>query len=213
MKENELEVLARSPLFAGKSVPEIRSLLSGVGSDEAFSAQSPVKTGERPRLGIVLSGAVAVYGEGTTLLNRISPGGLFGVARLFGSGEGAATRLVAVRDTVVFFLTEEEVEDLTGDPFVRKNLYAFLCDRIRFLNRKVATFSAPDARTKVALYLLERENTGTVELSCGLSEWARVLDLGRASLYRALGDLERSGAIRRQGKIIEILSRETLEEI
>ena len=48
-------------------------------------------------------------------------------------------------------------------------------------------------------------------LSCTATELARRLDVSRASLYRAFDALERTGAIRRTGKRIEVLSTAELE--
>ncbi len=41
---------------------------------------------------------------------------------------------------------------------------------------------------------------------------ASALDIGRTSLYRAFEELERAGAIRREGKLITVLSREKLQQ-
>ncbi len=45
-----------------------------------------------------------------------------------------------------------------------------------------------------------------MEVAGGYSQLARALNLGRASLYRALETLEAEGRIRREGKRILLLS-------
>ena len=208
MKDNELAVLSRSSLFTGIPASSLTAVLGEAGRVERFAEKDEISVavkGER-RLGIVLSGEVAVIGAGGVPLNRIPQSGTFGAAALFGNGAGAPTRLTAKKPSTVFFLTEREVERLTDDPVIRRNLLSFLCDRIRFLNRKVATFSAAGAAEKVALYLAEQARDGRVTVEGGLAQLARTLDLGRASLYRALDRLEEEGTIRRRGRAIEILS-------
>ena len=215
MKETEFATLARSPLFAGLPAQEIPAVLGKAGRRAVFSEGSEIVLSDQTvrRLGIVLSGEVLVIGAGGVPLNRIGPSGLFGAASLFGEGAGAPTRLTAKKAASILFLTEAETEALTSDPRIRRNLLAFLCDRIRFLNKKVATFSAADAPEKLTLYLKERCKGGRVTVEGGLAQLARTLDLGRASLYRALDRLEQNGTIRRNGRIIEVLSGSSPEII
>lgn len=215
MKDSDRSVLARSPLFTGIPAAEIDAVLDGAGRREVFPEGEviPAVTAAGRRLGIVLSGAVTVFGTGGVPLNRITAAGLFGAASLFGDGAGAPTRLTAKKRTAILFFTEQEVEALTNDPVIRRNLLSFLCDRIRFLNRKVATFSASDSSEKVKLYLAEHAAEGKVIVDGSLAQLARGLDLGRASLYRALDRLEEQGEIRRDGKTIEILTGRRPEAI
>ncbi len=71
------------------------------------------------------------------------------------------------------------------------------------LTRRIEALTAGDSASKLLSYLLEREQAGEVDIqSC--AELARRLDIGRASLYRALDSLETSGDIRREGKKIFI---------
>ena len=209
MTDAEFDTIGSSALFCSIPRAELKDALSGTGRTERFTdgAVIPAATETGRRLGIVLSGVVSVMGAGDVPLNRIGAGGTFGAAALFSDKEGAPTRLVAKKPVTVYFLTEAETERLTDDPRIRRSLLAFLCDRIRFLNRKVATFSAQDAKTKLSMALSEREKCGVVVVEGGLAQLARSLDLGRASLYRALDSLEKEGAIRRRGKIIEITAQ------
>ena len=82
---------------------------------------------------------------------------------------------------------------------------AFLSQRIRFLNRKIDSFTAPSAREALLRHLLEIHRDGAAEITGGYSQLARTLNIGRASLYRALDALEAEGCIRRDGKCITIL--------
>lgn len=208
MKASERVVLSRSPLFSGIPPEELPAVLNGAGTRESFPAGSVIPAAGMAgrRLGILLSGTVIVMGTGGVPLNRLGQGGMFGAAALFGKGEGAPTHLIAKKDAEIFFLSEEETERLTNEVRIRRNLIAFLCDRIRFLNRKVATFSAADSTEKVAMALAERAEDGQVAVASSLAQLARSLDMGRASLYRALSRLEERGEIRREGKKIILLA-------
>ena len=65
------------------------------------------------------------------------------------------------------------------------------------------------AEGKLARYLLTVPSGGPLRLSA--TDLAKRLGISRASLYRAFDALERTGAIRRTGKRIEVLSTAELE--
>ena len=106
---------------------------------------------------------------------------------------------------MAFFLPDymEEAELIESEPGAAIGFAAYLSARIRFLTRRIEALTAGDSASKLLSYLLEREQDGKVDIqSC--AELARRLDVGRASLYRALDSLETSGDIRREGKKIFI---------
>lgn len=167
-------------------------------------------------LGVVLSGRVKAFkpkGEQVLPLRVFQEGDVFGAAALFGSEE-YVTCLKADTDCRVLFLSQALVADLIGqDGRAAMNYVRFLSDRIRFLNQKIDSFTAGSAENRLARYLLSlslEEGKGVVP--CSLSELAKTLDIGRASLYRALDSLEQSGIIGRAGHHITILDRDQLTE-
>ena len=105
----------------------------------------------------------------------------------------------------VVYLSQDIIENLIHeDPKIRMNYIAFLTDRIRFLNSKVRTFTGGGAASRLAGELIRMQSGEKITVP-GYSELARKLDIGRASLYRALEELEQGGYISRNGKTIEIL--------
>ncbi|MBE6712198.1 MAG: Crp/Fnr family transcriptional regulator [Ruminococcaceae bacterium] len=215
MKEAVSQVLETCPLFRGCDRSKIELLLEQSRAlrypfspgDEFFTENA----GER-RIGILLFGALTVYapGEENTPLNRLKPGGLFGVSALFGS-PGANTVVRAESEGELLFIGEEQAEVLWEDKCVRSNLISFLTDRICFLNRKIASFTAKGAEGKLVRYLSQcADASGKCKIDSSFSELAKSLHLGRASLYRALDKLETEGVIRREKKEILLLSPETV---
>ena len=167
-------------------------------------------------LGIVASGrikAAKLKGEQSLPLRAFGPGEIFGAAALFG-GEDYVTRLEAATDCCIVFLSQPLVQDLFArEGRVALNYIRFLSDRIRFLNAKIDSFTAGSAEERLARYLLTLPvQEDTVTLPCSLSELAKALDIGRASLYRALDAIEDAGIIGRAGHHITILSRDRLGE-
>ena len=89
------------------------------------------------------------------------------------------------------------------------NYVRFLSDRIRFLNSKIATFTADSAKSKLMRYLvsqaeLQNNPEGNVVLPVSCQKLAESLNIGRASLYRAFEQLENDGLIRRSGKAVAL---------
>ena len=68
------------------------------------------------------------------------------------------------------------------------------------MNDRIAALTAGDAQQKLAVYLL---NSGGAE--CSMTELSQSLNIGRASLYRALEEMENRGLILRGKKSVSIL--------
>ena len=99
---------------------------------------------------------------------------------------------------------------LGESPAFRENYIGFLGGRIRFLNRKIGYLTAGSAERRLALYLASL-GPGEVRLSIPFSALSELLDIGRASLYRALDRLEADGQIvRHGGRSLTVVNPEAL---
>ncbi len=164
----------------------------------------------RRALGLVLSGQVQVL-HGRVVMNTLQVGDVFGAAALFGSSEEYVSTVRAAHECRVGFLSQETVSHwMAALPTVGENYVRFLSDRIRFLNRRLATLTAGQADGKLWRFLLAKQDAhGTVTVSGGMSELAERLNMSRSSLYRSLDALSADGRIRRQGKTIVIIKEES----
>lgn len=166
---------------------------------------------------LLLRGSVLVSsaGKGAALvLNRLGAGDCFGVASLFGSRLWL-TAVTACEKSVLLLFSQKTVEELMKSDFTfARNYICFLTERIGFLNRKIAAFTAGSAEKKLAGYLLTlpAEN-GEITLPVSMVRLAALLDLGRASLYRAFAFLEESGQLTREGKTVRLTSAEDFNKI
>ena len=142
--------------------------------------------------------------RGGRIINTLVPGDIFGAVTLSSDEPSPATTVTArVECSAVFFEKDAIAELIESEPGAAIGFAAYLSARIRFLTRRIEALTAGDSASKLLSYLLEREQDGEVDIqSC--AELARRLDVGRASLYRALDSLETSGDIRREGKKIFI---------
>ena len=204
---------ACAPALLDEAVPECQLLRFAEGMELK-------RYDEKPFLCIIRSGSAHVYTKerSSDLLIRIlKAGDTFGVATLFGnSGASAVTKIMAAEETEAVCMSEEIVRDLIGkDSALAVRYIDFLSDRIRFLNKRIACLGAGSAEDKVCAWLLHQlPATGescTYTLSMSLSQWADILGLGRASLYRALDELEAHGVVMRNGKTLHIPCRSALK--
>ncbi|MBR7061657.1 MAG: cyclic nucleotide-binding domain-containing protein [Clostridia bacterium] len=200
--------------------------LAGIGDTEAreFKAGDVIYSPRKYRkaLGIVLSGEVIVTRKGDTgvLLNTLKAGDVFGLAALFGAGETAsgpcefATEIRARTNASIRFIPGETVkQQVRTDPEFAENYIRLLSEKVRFLNRRIADFTASDTERKLAGYLAACPADDRGIIRPNRSALARTLDIGRASLYRALDCFESKGLIRKADRGIQIVDREALRAL
>jgi CRP-like cAMP-binding protein len=188
------------------------------------------------KLFVVLSGVLLVSSNNVTL-NLLEKGSVTGVTGLFGGktaelrtsaagnpdvgfsgffgGKTAELRTLvkAFKPSKVFVLCEQDVKRLIADDGCFADSYIrFLTDRIRFLNRRMAYFTAESVRKRLAGYLLDATSDENPAVTVNMSKLSGFLNVGRASLYRTLDALAAEGAVRKEGRGIVVLSREKLAE-
>ncbi len=161
-------------------------------------------------LGILLSGRIQVSKEGY-VVSVLEPGEVFGAAALFNSRRDYATTLTALAPCRAVLLSQRLMNGVMArEAAVAGNYIRYLSGRIRFLEGKLDSLLAPDAKRKLGQYLLERRVGDRVILDCSMSSLAHRLDLGRTSLYRAFEALTEVGAVEKKGREIRILKEDVL---
>lgn len=165
----------------------------------------------RPALVLILDGCVRVLHRHVEM-NRLHPGDVFGAAALFGEADSYVSRVEACTACRVLFLPQQTVSDwMAAMPRVAQNYVRFLSDRIRFLNRRLATLTAGQNDGKLWKYLQAcQDEEGCVTLATGMTGLSKKLDMSRSSLYRSLDALQADGRIRRDGKCIFLLKQEEI---
>ena len=210
ISEREVKSVFNHPLFVGIDREKALPILNGAKcalksfSDEEI-IHSPASN-ERI-LGLILDGTATVCTKDlgkNTLLRFLERGDLFGVANLF-TNEPFVSVIKAHKKCSVFFVTEAAVRLLleTDNTFLYRYL-SFLSSRVCFLNRKIGYLTAGSAERRLALYLASYKKE-EISLSVSLSALSELLDVGRASLYRAFDRLGEDGYIKKDGKQIFIL--------
>lgn len=222
--DSDAEAVAKCHIFSACGRDAVRGLWEHLGGKVCdFSGGEVIPPSLRSRrCGIVIAGSVKIYsggdGDEAVLLNVVGRYELFDIAAIANPDEGEPLSVAktAGKSRIVFVNVCDIGELIASYPVEAANCFRFLCGRVKFLNQKIHTLSRGTSEQKLADYLLnefvEEDGRNTVRLkSC--VELAVRLNLSRASLYRALGQLEQSGLIERSGKIIRLLDIEALQSV
>ena len=173
----------------------------------------------KSKVGFVMNGECSVEKEkadGTSIpLNRLSVGEPFGILAVFSKNERFPTVVKSIKRSKIVFLSKETVISLAKDyPEISLAIISFMSDRIEFLNKKIATFSADSVEEKFAFYIInEARRSDTLSFPLNLSKTAKILNAGRASVYRAIDALQKLSLIKFENKKIYISDLEGLERI
>ncbi len=166
----------------------------------------------RKILGLILSGRAVVNTKDpskNTLLRFLAKNDLFGCANLF-NDQSYVSIISAVQKCRVLILPEDAVRALLESDRVFLYRYlAFLSDRVCYLNKKIGYLTAGSAERRLALYLCSFEET-ELRLTLSYSALSELLDIGRASLYRAFDRLIADGHIQKNGHCITLCNVDAL---
>ena len=199
----QTDQLLRSPLFwdeEERGVPALPdSFLNSLTAETFAAGETVAPHGGEIAAGVLLSGTASAEGESGVALNRFSPGSLFGVAALFGGDGYVSTVKAETRCEAVFFTTGQLADLFRSRGDLALAYIRFLSGRIRFLNRKISQFTAPTSAEALYLWAVRNSTDGLATATRGWSALARTLGMGRASLYRAIDELEREGRAVREG--------------
>ncbi|MBQ8740628.1 MAG: Crp/Fnr family transcriptional regulator [Clostridia bacterium] len=196
-------------MFKGLTCDEISAVFSQLGKPVLLNKGDQLyKNG---MLGIITSGKATIkrhndIGDAITI-RTISDGELFGAASVFGNWKDGMSSIIADTACEVLYITEEKFcEILKEYPQMSLNYIIYLSDRIRFLNRKLDAFTAKSTEERLYEYLLSQaDSDGNINLSFGMAELARRLQVGRTSIYRDIESLQSKKLISRNGHNFKIL--------
>ncbi len=156
----------------------------------------------RNAIGVFLAGK-GYAGDGSATKASFTEGDVFGAAALFGAGECYVSRIVAKTACRILFIPEESLRTIMEKyPVCAVNYITFLSQKIRYLNGKIAQYTADGASARLYRLLCDRADADGCVSAVNVSLLARLTGLGRTSIYRAMTELEANGLIERQNKNI-----------
>ncbi|MBQ8431926.1 MAG: Crp/Fnr family transcriptional regulator [Clostridia bacterium] len=194
-----------TPLFRGTNPQGLAAILAEERCEvRSFSAGelllSPDTT--EKSAGLLLSGKAVVHTPDPTkktLLRFLGAEEPFGIANLF-TNEPYVSVIRAHGSCRVFFISESAIRRLLEEDHAFLYHYLeFLSGRIRYLNLKIGYLTAGSPERRLALYLF---SLGKKEfrLSASISALSDLLNVSRASLYRAFERLESDGVLQKNGR-------------
>lgn len=218
----QLELISRTPLFMGISVPETEDYLKtmGIYPISVRAGETLIYQGEENRtVYVILSGSAVgerLYREGSLVtVNEFAAGSVFG--DVISSGERASPVTVsAAEDSQMLRIPFSNIVLALGDSEtgerVLRNLIEEIAGKYFTLMDRLNMLLCPTLRGKISAYLL---SLGSGALTCPHSreEQARLLNCDRSALSRELSRMRAEGLIDFCGRRFEIPDRQALERL
>ena len=161
------------------------------------------------QIGILLEGkAIIISNDDGVVIKKLSKGDIYGVAILFDDPHYSTRVISSSSKTTVLTLNRDFVKKcIDQNTQIAFNYIEYMAKKISFLNSKISSFTAKTAESKLYAYLLQlpREENKII-LTTDFSSIAKMIGIGRASLYRAFEKLEKDGLIIKNNK--EIILKE-----
>lgn len=198
--------LLQCPLFDGVPVERMEAHM---GECEKRELNKGERLSVNGVMGIVLKGSARIEkrsaDDHAVILQHLVPPQPFGVAALFLEGENLSDLVAQQPVEILLFPKRTVLALLQREPRFCENYIGFLSGRIAFLNRKIEGFTGYHAKSRLLRFLEEqaREEGGcrVVRIS-SYKALADQLNVGRASLYRALDALKEEGLLRSEGRAL-----------
>jgi CRP/FNR family transcriptional regulator, anaerobic regulatory protein len=204
-----LELLRRNPVLAAANTAALGrlALRSTVGiygrGDRVATLGSP-----QEEVLMLAAGAVELWMHGkrknaSLLVGLLHPPALFGDAELFTGSPWLASARAAVDGTTVVRMPNGAFNHLVrADGAAAYGLYADACSRLMLVMRTLRVVGIDPAEQRLLALLSSQAEPGSATPRVRLSQarLARALGVDRKTVARDLAALERSGAVRRDGK-------------
>ena len=211
-----LEGIRKCPLFKGLTDNEIMDLMHTIRYrvTRLYKGDFLLVAGDDClHANIMIEGEVVAYLEGASdryiRMSTFHAGNMFAPAFLFAQDRRYPVTVQATTNTKVLRILSADFERLLElDSRLSKNFTVILSNLIAGLTKKVGMLLL-SVREKIIFFLKEeqrRQQSDTIRLSMSRQELADHFGIQKYSLQRALNELQESGAIRIDGKTIEILS-------
>ena len=208
--DNIIEILSKIFLFENVEEEIVKKCCNQSGYTVLdFSPGDILMDSESEKyIGIILTvKASIISNDGGVIIKKLIKNDIYGVAKLFDATK-YPTKIIANSKCSVIAISKDFIERcIEYEKQISLNYIKILAKKISFLNNKINSYTAKSTEGKLYAYLLQipRENNKIV-LKSDFSSIAKMLGIGRASLYRAFEKLENDGLIIKKDK--EILLKE-----
>lgn len=206
------DAAAATFLFSGLSPDRVAELLKSPAIEiRHYARGESVRTAEgaEAALGLILSGYALVEkreGGSVMRMSKLKQGDLFGAASVFCDERSYVAEITAQSSLWVLEIAERALSRMMREePRITENYIRYLTARIRFLSSRIDSFACGGVEERVLLFLENNAEHGVCKLPYGMDALAKTLGMSRATLYRALGSLEREGKLKKDGRTFKVL--------
>lgn len=217
-----IEVFLSCPLFRNMDAETVGEILSGYTHRMViFDKGDPFAiTGQPCRYADILVEGTLVCRMSSPAgkeveVSRLTPGRVVAPAFIFATNNAMPVTVQAATNAVVLRWQKETFRTiLAQDSRVQANFITLLSDTNAFLTRKLNMLSLMTVREKVANLLIQRameQKTRQIVLFRSRQEIADSMGIQKFSLMRVLSEFEKEGAIKIDGRNIEIIDSRKLK--
>ncbi|MDY5179910.1 Crp/Fnr family transcriptional regulator [Butyribacter sp.] len=222
-----IQALSKSALCKEFTQDELLSLLEENNTEiKKYEKGSFVfEEGDVPdRLYVLIYGLVEVSkltfsGKKILITTIENPGDMFSEVYMFMGKSKYDMSAQTGEESLILSISSEFFENISYNTNalaaekIRKNLMSIFAMKAYNLSGKVRLLGCGSIREKISLYLIENQTpSGEIAKNPSREELADYLNVTRPSLSRELGNMEKEGIIRLDGRKIVIVSQEKLEE-
>lgn len=222
-----IQALSKSALCKEFTQDELLSLLEENNTEiKKYEKGSFVfEEGDVPdRLYVLIYGLVEVSkltfsGKKILITTIENPGDMFAEVYMFMGKSKYDMSAQTGEESLILSISSEFFENISyntnalATEKIRKNLMSIFAMKAYNLSGKVRLLGCGSIREKISLYLIENQTpSGEIAKNPSREELADYLNVTRPSLSRELGNMEKEGIIRLDGRKIVIVSQEKLEE-
>ena len=208
------EIIASCPLFDGVDVSMLHPLYREYRRREEISELVDGVL----CVGILGDGEADVYTVSDAMMQpNVSTqkrGGIFGICNVYVE-DAMPTKLICKVGCEVVFIPKGEFRALVMVNDLFRERYLTLCNqKILSLAQKIELMGAGSCAGKFACYLLRNvDKEGRVTLETSKEQFAKYLNVGRASLFRTIADFSAKGLILQEENSFLILDLDGLLEM
>lgn len=153
-------------------------------------------------LGLLIKGSAEVSPGDGSAVSRIGAGAEFGICNIF-INENMPTEITAKTACKAAFMPKDVFASLLSQDNVLMYRYVRLCnEKMIYLAEKLRLMSIQGCKERLEFWLRQNSANGEVTVKLSKDDLAKRLGISRASLFRALSQLELSGIISCYGATI-----------
>ena len=219
MTSEEYEILRGSVLFRGLPDSLAERVLSKYGKERTAEKGTSLLSSGTAECAVLLSGTAQILSASDVkpmILRFASAGDTIGIAGLFlPSPIRTSVLACGEKELRAYVLNYDEIRhimnrDRSGG--FRDTLLALLAKKIAFLNSRISCLTSGSAEARFAVFLLSSLGEGgSLDPGMSMTALADTLNMGRASLYRAVTDLVQSGILEYENNIFTVPDTKALE--